>query len=642
LNLLRNKIKDAIMAFILLSIIAAAPFVAVSFASEGSSGPVERPIPIWESGAPGPWCMKVPLYGYNMSGGNYNPYSTAPNTSHILWRVPTELGGVIGGDQGLVWNPFYRAAVVACGMVFLGEGKNIYHPPYPNTPAGAGRIVALNEYTGEEIWVTNLPLNSSDPAILQISFDTAGAGGGAILYASWPWMPTHALDAFTGNVLWSFTPPGNSPQWTLYYNDRLYIGTNVFAAGTKNLGQFPWNFEPILTLDGAIWFVEDGIGFDRYGTYAINLTTGKKIWENSTFSTGGSNGGGGYHKIFEGGGDGDMYAFDVSTGAQVWKSVVNGSSWGYGCAIAYGNVYRGNYNGNFYCFDADTGQIVWQFNVNDYLAKLGYTLPTAYQEFGGWPWHTYPVAADGKVYASTEEESAQYVPGHFLYCFDAETGKVLWTYPTYENHVGTKCIADGMLFLEDFYTNQFIAFGKGPTAVEVSVPQAQIANGSYTWINGRVTDQSPSQKGTGCVADESMDAWMAYLNGGFPEPATGTIKGVPVTLSALKSDGSSIEIGTVTSDYQGYFSFKWTPPTEDHYRIIANFTGSESYWGSYGATDLAVGPTPVAPPNAEQVATQVTSKLPTFTAIDLAIIVAVAVAIVIGIVNLYALRKLRK
>ena len=33
---------------------------------------------------------------YNATG-NYNPYTTAPNTAHILWTKPEAFGGIIGG-----------------------------------------------------------------------------------------------------------------------------------------------------------------------------------------------------------------------------------------------------------------------------------------------------------------------------------------------------------------------------------------------------------------------------------------------------------------------------------------------------------------------------------------------------------------
>ena len=34
--------------------------------------------------------------------GNYNPYTTAPTTAHILWTKPWCVGGVAGGDAR--WN----------------------------------------------------------------------------------------------------------------------------------------------------------------------------------------------------------------------------------------------------------------------------------------------------------------------------------------------------------------------------------------------------------------------------------------------------------------------------------------------------------------------------------------------------------
>ena len=36
---------------------------------------------------------------YNASA-NYNPYTTAPNTAHILWTKPIAFGGMIGGEFG--------------------------------------------------------------------------------------------------------------------------------------------------------------------------------------------------------------------------------------------------------------------------------------------------------------------------------------------------------------------------------------------------------------------------------------------------------------------------------------------------------------------------------------------------------------
>jgi hypothetical protein len=68
-----------------------------------------------------------------------------------------------------------------------------------------------------------------------------------------------------------------------------------------------------------------------------------------------------------------------------------------------------------------------------------------------------------------------------------------------------------------------------------------------------------------------------------------TVTGVPVTLTAVGSDGTRYPIGTAVSDMGGSFGISWTPPSAGTYEIIANFTGTESYGGSYATTFVAVG-----------------------------------------------------
>jgi outer membrane protein assembly factor BamB len=331
-----------------------------------------------------------------------------------------------------------------------------------------------------------------------------------------------------------------------------------------------------------------------------------------------------------------MYAFDALTWQQLWKSDQKGGIWGYGGAIAYNKVYQGSYDGIFYAFDANNGQVVWTFNLNDYNAQQGLSVPDVYASNGwGWPWQCQPVAADGKVYAVSEQHSPNQprVAGHHLFAFDAETGDILWTFPASGASNSNPIVADDLLFVSNTYTNQLMCFGKGPTAIELSVPQARIETGDYTWINGRITDQSPAQKDTPAVSKESMDAWMAYLNGGESMPTT--VTGVPVKLTAVSSSGQVIDIGTVTSDSNGYFQSKWTPPSEDAYTIKADFAGDDSYWSSTQRTDLAVGKATVS---------QQTSQSTTqdYTLLFDALIAGVAVAIIVGVVNIAALRKLKK
>jgi hypothetical protein len=168
-----------------------------------------------------------------------------------------------------------------------------------------------------------------------------------------------------------------------------------------------------------------------------------------------------------------------------------------------------------------------------------------------------------------------------------------------------------MIFCDDYYTGQLFAFGKGPSGVEVSVAKSQIAQGEYTWITGKVTDQSAGQLGTPCVSKEDMGAWMQYLHCGLPAPPLDTMTGVPVTLYAkAETTGTQFVIATVTTDADtGMFSYMWQPPTEDLYTITAIFNGDDSYWTSHESTTLAVSKGSVSsnPTSAMTVATLATA-----------------------------------
>jgi hypothetical protein len=107
--------------------------------------------------------------------------------------------------------------------------------------------------------------------------------------------------------------------------------------------------------------------------------------------------------------------------------------------------------------------------------------------------------------------------------------------------------------------------------------------------------------------------------------------GVPVTLTAVDSNGNAINIGTVTSYGSGVFNYQWTPTTPGLYQIYATFGGSNSYYSSYAQTGATVATAATPVPTASPVTgLATTSDLLTYiVAVAIAIIIAIAIATVL-------------
>jgi len=315
-----------------------------------------------------------------------------------------------------------------------------------------------------------------------------------------------------------------------------------------------------------------------------------------------------------------------------------GSLGPYTPVVAYNKLYWGAYDGHLYAFDVNTGKIVWKL----------YSGNTTETPYGTWPFWFGPIVADGKVYMGTGEHSPTQpiLRGFRLYCVDAHKGPVeiqsIWEAMSYHGPeiwsiagaMKPYAVVEGMLLAVNIYDGMLYCFGKGETAVEVSVSPKTVAKGDIVLIEGAVLDQSPAQPGTPCVSKESMTAWMEYLH--MQKPMPKNVKGVPLVIYAIAPSGIIIEISTriepITTDPStgGQFSLAWTPPDEGRYRIIVVFPGSESYWSSYAATDIVVTSAPqteatVAP-----------------TTIEIAIAVVAVIAITDLAINVHIIRKQRK
>jgi hypothetical protein len=117
-----------------------------------------------------------------------------------------------------------------------------------------------------------------------------------------------------------------------------------------------------------------------------------------------------------------------------------------------------------------------------------------------------------------------------------------------------------------------------------------------------------------------------------PKPTNAT--GVEVKLDVLDANGNYRNIGTATSDANGFYSFAWDPDISGKYTVVATFGGSDSYWRSTAETAFNVVEAPEPTPEPTPVPASAADLY--FVPSVIGIIVAI---VVVGVVLLLMLRK---
>jgi hypothetical protein len=268
--------------------------------------------------------------------------------------------------------------------------------------------------------------------------------------------------------------------------------------------------------------------------------------------------------------------------------------------------------------------------------------------WGGDKWPIeFGFISDGKVYLGhTEHSGNSPLPrGAPFVCLNATTGEVIFRVDGLMRFTiwgGDPMIADSTIVAFDTYDNRIYAIGKGPSQITLNAPSISIPSTSQVVLSGTVTDISAGTKefarttrfpnGVPAVADESMGEWMKYVYQQFPRPTD--TKGVEVTLSVVDANGNYRDIGSTTTDADGFYSFNWTPDISGKYTVYASFAGSESYYPSHAVAAFVAEeaqPTPTTAP-----ATTLPPLENYIIGIGIAIIVAVAI---VGAIVLAAVKK---
>jgi outer membrane protein assembly factor BamB len=635
----------------------------------------EEPIPGWNP-APLPtdyWTR--PIYGENRewskiggnwygipvtfgngatSSGGFNPYSTAPETGHIVWTKEQAWGGIVGAELGDVAYYTGLSYEGKFGPPIIMNGRLFYNTPLSNRGSSGG-AVCVDLRTGEEIW--HQPITVSLGEIYDYESPNQH---GAIPYL-WRTGGTYYMyDPRTGELLLTLAnvtsgrsriTNGPNGELLVYVLDvagkQLYMWNSSYAPylllGTVGTNAWQWR-PPIGTTQdwraGIQWNVTvpalpSNTNFACIGegtaiaagtadpntitAVGFDTTTGNLKWMTNITSNAAVR----PNYFIVPIGDGiftffkqetrEFYGYSIDTGKLVWGptepfdnpwGMFTSSTGGLGASnpqIVYGTLYAPAYDGVLHAFNVTNGDKLWEY----YSGNSGLETP-----YGAYPFGSGTFAiADGKVYVATGEHSpnSPMWRGGALHAVDAYTGIGVWNLSGWWQN---PAIADGYLAAFNNYDSLVYCIGKGPTATSVSIQNNIVTLGDSVMVQGMVTDESPGAKeaaqvarfanGVPAIADEDMSPWMEYLYMQQAKPKD--IKGVEVVISVLDPNGNFYEVGRTTSDENGFYKMMFQPEVPGTYTVIANFEGSGSYWSSQAVTAVGVNeapqasPTPTPPP----------------------------------------------
>lgn len=565
----------------------------------------------------------------------YVPYTTAPMTSHIVWKRPYGLGGIVGGslgEQSLLHNPGLSGANAGDSvdghptMIYAGRGYYSVIEPFDGTTQNVWESYDIR--TGQLYWQKVDIQFVQRPTFIMYQPPAGPVEG------SQPYEVRPLLGYIGGGQLIKYNPMngdvvGNysiSPLTTgTFYKDPYALSIQTIGSGasaqyrlinwttmgtsttltSRIVSNISWAWNQLPTTVDFQANIAVRAESTRIRTY--DLSTGNMLADVNTTIGYGTFAGpsltdhGKFARRYN---DGYWYCWDIRTGQQLWKSELSSWPWAtfgtYG-STSYGGLILSNQWDAVAAINWTNGNVEWTYTQPTYPYESPYTGPNGETV---QPWHACSQIAGGVYFTMNSEHSpSQPLRRDWkIHAINITTGEGIWKIASAQSGLGTGSrvfqgsIADGYLLYSDAYTTTMYAVGKGQSTTTVAAPTTQVQVGESFTITGTVLDKSPAQPGTAAISDESMDAWMEYKHMQQQKPTNAT--GVTVTLAASDPNGNYINIGSATSNTDGVYGYTWTPEVPGLYRIDATFPGSASYGSSTATTYFtAVGaPVPTSTP----------------------------------------------
>jgi outer membrane protein assembly factor BamB len=370
----------------------------------------------------------------------------------------------------------------------------------------------------------------------------------------------YALDRSNGTPVWTFAAGGpvhSSPAVSHGLVIAATLGGRIFAVSEAS-GALRWSVQTGPTLPPNItpageWdlYVSSPVVVDRTivigagdgNVYAFDLTTGKERWRLKT---------GGRVRATPsvkdgvavvGSWDGRVYAIDMAGGRTRWVHRTVGDTLdlkreGYDrraiqstAAIAEGNVFLGSRDDGFYALDFATGEQKWRSSHHT-----------------SWVVGS-PAVRDGRAYVGSSD-------GHFIHSVEVASGRELWRTPVGSNVLSSPVLTGDLLVVGIANTNagrgELLALDASSGVVRWRLPFGDACGRRPSWpatrsISAATTGvSSPSRKRTRRFRD-----WRSTMT---PRPVAGrslVAAGSPSSTSGVSGTSRSTPIRSLAFSRRG-------------------------------------------------------------------------------------------
>lgn len=314
----------------------------------------------------------------------------------------------------LLWTqqfgPIFSSPVAGLGMLYVSSTN--------------GYLYALQQSSGSIAWRARLDnlLTDATPAL-----------EGQVLFVSVHSTALESLNAYTGEMYWTFETGEKIQSPPLVVGDRVLVATRMSLWELDaRTGQAMWKFHRGIsgwpttgspTVAGNVVYIGLGTGTQLW---ALDATNGHILW---SFDTGDRITSEALVKaddVYIATWHGNVFALNRFDGTKRWvyalntnhsQSIIDGVAGS--MALADGHLYVGDYRGVISCIDALHGRLIWRFATGAQILAT-------------------PVVTAGHVYIGSGD-------GNF-YALDTQTGRPNWHYVTGEIRASAS-LANGHLYI---------------------------------------------------------------------------------------------------------------------------------------------------------------------------------------------------